>query len=114
MAPRKPALWDTHRCPRMTPAARSVHIFGMYLLALGGILIGAPNTLLRLFGLPRTTEPWIHVLGVTVMAIGMLNVASARAEQIGFFRAGVWVRVFVFAAFVAFALIGIVPPVLVL
>ena len=86
----------------------------MYLLALGGILIGAPNTLLRLFGLPATTEPWIHVLGVTVMAIGMLNVASARAEQMGFFRAGVWVRVFVFAAFVAFALIGIVPPVLVL
>lgn len=97
----------------MRPAARSVHIFGIYLLVLGGILIGSPNTLLAVFRLPSTTEPWIHVLGVVVMAIGMLDVASARAEQTAFFRATVWVRLFVFTSFVVFALLKIAPPVLI-
>lgn len=97
----------------MTQAARSVYVFGIYLLVLGGILIGSPNTLLRLFGFATTTEPWVHVLGVTVMAIGMLDVASARGEQTRFFRATVWVRVFVFAIFIVFVLVKIAPPVLV-
>lgn len=97
----------------MTNAARSVYAFGIYLLVLGGILVGSPNTLLAVFRLPSTTEPWIHVLGVTVLAIGMLDVASARAEQTAFFRATVWVRVFVFLSFVALALTQIAPPILV-
>ena len=97
----------------MSKAARSVYVFGIYLLVLGGILIGSPNTLLALFRLPSTTEPWVHVLGVVVMAIGMLDVASARTEQTGFFRASVWVRLFVFASFIVLALIKIAPPVLV-
>lgn len=97
----------------MTMAARSVYAFGVYLLVLGGALVGSPNTLLAVFRLPATTEPWIHVLGVTVLAIGMLDVASARAEQTAFFRATVWVRVFVFASFIALTLAQIAPPVLV-
>lgn len=97
----------------MTLAARSVYVFGIYLLVLGGILVGSPNTLLAVFRLPTTTEPWIHVLGVTVLAMGMLDVASARNEQTAFFRATVWVRVFVFASFIALTLARIAPPVLV-
>jgi len=97
----------------MTSAARSVYVFGIYLLVLGGVLIGSPNTLLRLLGLSPTTEPWIHVLGVTVMVIGMLYVASARAEQTQFLRATVWVRLFVFASLTAFAILKIVPSVLI-
>lgn len=97
----------------MTMAARSVYVFGIYLLVLGGILVGSPNTLLAVFRLPTTTEPWIHVLGVTVLAIGMLDVASARAEQTAFFRATVWVRVFVFASFIGLTLARMAPPVLV-
>ena len=97
----------------MTQAARSVYAFGIYLLVLGGILIGSPNTLLQLLGLPATTEPWIHVVGVPVMAIGMLDVSGARAEQTAFLRATVWVRLFVLVAFVAFALFNIAPPILI-
>lgn len=98
----------------MTRAARSVYVFGIYLIVLGGILIGSPNTLLAVFRLPATTEPWIRVLGVTVLALGMLNVASARTEQTAFFRATVWVRIFVFASFVGLTLAQMAPPVLVL
>lgn len=97
----------------MSRAARSVYVFGIYLLVLGGILIGSPNTLLRVFRLPSTTEPWIHVLGVVVMAIGILYVACARTAQTGFFRATVTARLFVLASFVAFATMQIAPPVLI-
>ena len=77
----------------MSSAARSVYVFGIYLLIVGGMLLGAPNTLLMVIGLSPTTEPWIHVAGIPVMAMGMLFASSARAENRWFFRASVWVRV---------------------
>jgi hypothetical protein len=95
----------------MSAAARSVYIFGIYLIAVGAILIGAPNTLLALLQLPATTEPWIHVAGVPVMAVGMLHVTSARSELTPFFRASVWIRFFPLIAFGALAAIGVIPPI---
>jgi len=97
----------------MTRAARSVYVFGIYLLVVGGVLIGAPNTLLALLQLPPTNEPWAHVLGVAVMGMGMLHVASARAELVPFFRATVWVRVFVLVSFGVLAALQIVPPIVI-
>jgi hypothetical protein len=93
----------------MTTAARSVFAFGVYLVALGGILVGSPNTLLALVRLPTTTEPWIHVLGVAVMGMGMLFLAGARAEQTAFVRATVGARLFAFASLVALALLNVAP-----
>lgn len=98
----------------MTSAARSVYVFGIYLIVLGGILMGSPNALLSVFGFASTTEPWIRVLGVVVMAIGMLDVACARTEQTGFFRATVATRLFALVSFVVFAALEIAPPMLVL
>lgn len=94
----------------MTRVAHSVYAFGIYLVGLGGVLIASPNTLLTLVRLPTTTEPWIHVLGVAVLGMGMLFLASARAEQTPFFRASVGVRLFAFASLVALALLNIAPP----
>lgn len=96
----------------MTRAARSVYIFGIYLIAVGGILIGAPNVMLSLLRLPATTEPWVHVLGVPMMAIGMLHVTSARSDLVPFFRASVWVRFFPLVALSALTILGIIPPII--
>ena len=98
----------------MTSAARSVYVFGIYLLVLGGMLMGAPNTLLSAFRMDPTTEPWIRVLGVVVMAIGMLDLACARTNQVGFFRATVYTRTFAFISFLVFAVFGIAPMTLIL
>jgi hypothetical protein len=98
----------------MSSAARSVYVFGIYLLVLGGFAMGAPNTLLAVLGLEPTTEPWIRILGVVVMAVGMLDVACARSEQVGFFRATVSTRIFALVAFVAFVALGIAPQILIL
>ena len=94
----------------MTRVARSAYAFGIYLVCLGGVLIASPNTLLTLVRLPTTTEPWIHVLGVAVMGMGMLFLASARAEQTPFFRASVGTRLFAFASLIALAVVNIAPP----
>ena len=42
----------------MSPAARSINIFGIYLVVLSVLLLTAPNLLLVLFRLPLTTEVW--------------------------------------------------------
>jgi len=97
----------------MSSAARSVYVSGIYLLVVGGILLGAPNTLLMVLGLPPTTEPWIHVAGIPIMAMGMLFASSARAENRWFFRASVWVRVFALISFVMLAVLQVAPAVVV-
>ena len=97
----------------MTPAARSIYVFGIYLIILGGMLIGSPNTLFSLLQLPPTTEPWAHILGVPIMALGFYHMTSARAELVPFFRASVWIRAFVPVILTVMAIMGIVPPIIV-
>lgn len=97
----------------MTRAARSVHVFGIYLLVMGGVLLGAPNTLLALIRLPQTTEPWIHILGITMMAIGLFFMTSARAELRPFFEATVWVRTFAFVSLTILVVLKIAPAIMV-
>jgi hypothetical protein len=98
----------------MSSAARSVYVFGIYLIVVGGILMGSPNTLLPLLGIAETTEPWIRLAGMLVMVIGMLDIACARTEQTGFMQATVYTRFFALLTFVAFAVLGIAPAILIL
>ena len=97
----------------MTSAARSVYIFGIYLIIIGGILMGSPNTFLAVLRVAPTNEPWIRIAGMLVMVIGMLDVACARREQTGFFQATVYTRMFALVVFTAFAFLRIAPPVLI-
>jgi hypothetical protein len=91
---------------RMPRAARSVALFGIYLVGLGGALMVAPNGLLALFGLPPVTDVWIRVLGVIVLNLGVYYLAAARSDAVPFFRASVATRVFVLASCTAFVLLG--------
>lgn len=96
----------------MTSAARSVYLFGIYLLVTGGVLITSPNTLLTMLQLPPTTEPWAHLLGLVVMALGMYYVACARANLALFLRATVWIRLFAFVSFGMMGVLQIIPPII--
>jgi hypothetical protein len=98
----------------MSKAAFSVKAFGIYLLALGVGLAFIPNLLLSVFGMPRTEEVWIRVVGVLVFNIGVYYWFAARAEATEVFQASVYTRVLVLASFAAFAVLGIASPVLVL
>jgi len=67
-------------------AAASVLAFGVYLLVLGIGLLLVPNTLLALFGQPPTREPWLHVVGLVVLVLGLYYLGAAREEVTAFFR----------------------------
>jgi len=90
----------------MSPAARSVNIFGIYLLLLGVVLLVAPNLLLGLFGMAATTEVWIRVVGMLCVLLGTYYRVSAGAESRPFFRASVMARSSVPVFFIIFVVAG--------
>lgn len=98
----------------MSPAARSVKVFGVYIFIVGVTLMLAPNVLLGLFGMPFTTEPWIRVLGVVLIALGAYYVLAAREEWPVFFRMTVWLRYFAAASLITLAVLQMAPAALAL
>ena len=93
----------------MSPAARSVQVFGIYLVATGALLFAAPNLLLGLLGMPPAQEVWIRVLGLIVAVLGTYYLVAAARGLEPFFAATLVVRPLVFVAFTALALLGVAP-----
>ena len=92
----------------MTPASRSLYLFGFYLLATGVTLTAFPNVLLALFQIQETTEIWIRILGTVVFAIGLYYVFMAPANHILFMTLSVYARLSVFAWFLIFVVMNLV------
>lgn len=90
----------------MTPAARSVNIFGTYLVVLGIALLVAPNPLLSLFQLAQTSEVWIRVVGMLVAFLGIYYRVAAAADLRVFFLATVMVRASVPVFLLSFVIAG--------
>jgi hypothetical protein len=93
----------------MTPAARSLHAFGLYLLAAGSLLFLAPALLLAPLGLPPPADAWGHVAGMLVAFLGLYYCLAARAELAPFMRASVWVRASVVAWLGVLVVTGLAP-----
>lgn len=89
----------------MSKPALSVKVFGIYLIALGLVLLIAPNVILYLTAIPATREVWIRGMGVLVVNIGVQYVVAARSGARAMIAASVYTRLFVFAAFTAFVLL---------
>ncbi len=98
----------------MSNAARSVYVFGVYLLLLGLVLVLVPNLLLGMFFLPSTTEVWIRVVGMLILFLGIYYVQAARHALTDFFPWTVYVRSTVIVFFAAFVLLGLAPAPLIL
>ena len=94
----------------MSRAAKSLLVFGIYLEGLALVLILAPNTLLGVFGVERSREVWIRVLGVLAGNIGVYYIVSARAGFRPVIVASVPVRLALMAFFVAFVALDYADP----
>jgi hypothetical protein len=92
----------------MSNSARSVFVFGLYLLVIGIVLLVAPNFLLGMFLLPSTSEVWIRIVGMLVLFLGFYYIQAARKEMTDFFRWTVHVRSSLIVFFAAFVLLGFV------
>ncbi|MCX6045409.1 MAG: hypothetical protein NT075_09860 [Chloroflexi bacterium] len=98
----------------MSKPAFTVKVFGIYLVVLGIGLTFIPNLILAVFGMPQTTEVWIHVVGVLLLNIGIYYWFAAKCEATAFFRASVYTRTLVLVSFAIFAALGLTSPVLIL
>ena len=98
----------------MTSTAKTVFYFGLYVIALGVILIVIPNVLLGAFGFEESKEPWLRVFGVVVVALGYYYVMAAKGNAHAFFNATVYGRIWVFLGFAGLAAVGIAKPSLIL
>lgn len=98
----------------MNKSARSLFIFGVYMLLLGATLVLVPNVLLALFHVPTTDEVWIRVLGVLVIFLGIYDVVAARHGLLALIAWTVPVRLSVIVFFAAFVGAGLAPPILLL
>ena len=98
----------------MSQPAKSMFVFGIYLVALGAIVLIAPNLLLSLFGVPATSEVWIRIVGTLVLYLAFYYIQAARKGLTDFMRWTIYTRSSLIVFLAAFALLGFAPPVLVL
>jgi hypothetical protein len=98
----------------MNSSAKSIQVFGAYIVGLGLVLLVVPNLLLQAFGFEPTSEPWIRVLGIVVAALGYYYLIAAKSKATAFFAATVHGRVWLLLAFIALVFFGLAKPTLIL
>ena len=98
----------------MSKGAKSLFGFGIYVVLLGITLVLVPNVLLTLFAVPATQEVWIRVLGMMILFVGYYYIQAARKELRDFFQWTVHTRGLVILFFIAFVLLKLAKPALIL
>lgn len=94
----------------MSPVAKSVLFFGIYMLLEGAALLFVPNLLLSIFGIPATTEVWIRLVGLSVMILGFYYIQSARKNLTVFFSWTIPIRITQFLVILSLVLLSYGPP----
>ena len=94
----------------MSPAAISAFAWGLYMLGMSAASLLAPNLLLPLFGFPPTSEIWIRMVAVLAAALGYYYIQSARAEITPLFRWKVQAHAFGVVCMLAFVVLRLAPP----
>jgi hypothetical protein len=77
----------------MTKSAWSVLIYSFYILGMGFTFLFIPNFALSLLGLANTSEPWIRVLGLFSIVVGVYYCSNAVFNLTDFFRISIVGRV---------------------
>lgn len=76
----------------MSRPARSLFIFGIYVLVVGAAFVVVPEPIVSLLRLPPATAGWARVVGLLALVIGSYDVIGARAECMPYIRSSVFVR----------------------
>ena len=92
----------------MSKSAKSVFIYGIYLAINGLMLLLVPNVLLNSLGIEPTTEVWIRLAGILLMAIAVYYILAAKYELIVIMKATAFIRFSIIFFFTAFVLLELV------
>ena len=98
----------------MSRTARSLFIFGVYMLVLGTTTVLVPNLLLSFFHQPATQEVWIRVVGMLIIFLGIYDIVAARSELLPIIIWTIPVRLSVIVFFAVFVFAELAPPILLL
>ncbi len=98
----------------MSKAAKSLFVFGIYLIVIGLGFLVMPNLVLRLFGFPETSEPWIRVMAMLLLFLAYYYIFASRNEMTEFIRSTVYIRASVILFFAGFVLLDLAQPMLLL
>ncbi len=98
----------------MSAAAKSVFAWGLYLFAVGTLFLLAPNVGLPLFGFAPATDVWIRMVALLALILGYFYVQASRAELTPLFRWKVQGHAFGVLCMLAFVVLRLAPPALLL
>ncbi len=76
----------------MSRSARSLFVFGIYVMVTGIAFLVAPGFLSSTLQLPPATVGWARVIGLLALVIGAYDIVGSRAECTPYIRASVPVR----------------------
>ena len=96
----------------MDKTSFSIRMYSFYLFLMGAVLVIAPNFLLHLFGFPATNEIWIRMLGIFTFTTGIYYFYSAAHQQISFYKATIFGRIFFFLMTIVFVIVFHTSPML--
>jgi hypothetical protein len=93
----------------MSRAATSILVFSFYLIGMGLMFVFAPKVALEQLSVPPEQAVWGRCMGVLLVCIAYYYIVCARAELTEFFRATVYSRFILVAAFVILVAMGDAP-----
>jgi hypothetical protein len=94
----------------MSGAAKSIFVFGIYVLIGGLGFTFVPNVLLEPLGEAPVPEPWVRVLGVLMVGISLYYMMMGKLETRSLFVFTVAARVWVCVAFTGLVAFGVARP----
>lgn len=97
----------------MSPSAVSMFVFGIYVIIVGVGYLFIPNSILSLFKLPKTNEPWIRIMGLIVLILGFYYIIAAQHELMPFFWATIVGRFTLFVGFIILVITKKAKPVII-
>jgi hypothetical protein len=77
----------------MSPAAKSLFVFGIYAVAAGAGLLLMPGFALGILGFPPAQDGWVRVVGALAIVVGAYHILGARNNLLPYIRASVWGRI---------------------
>ncbi|NDJ52636.1 MAG: hypothetical protein GYB68_06080 [Chloroflexi bacterium] len=93
----------------MTRAARSVLIFGIYIIASGSVLLVFPEAMTTFMGIPAPLDGWARLFGAMAVWLGIYYVVCGQSDARGFIQATVHLRPTVLPTLVVLVLLGEFP-----
>lgn len=98
----------------MTHAAKSVLVFGVYLTLVGATLLFIPNVFLSVIGVENTSEVWIRLSGILLVALSVYYIVAAKHKLSIIFKVTACIRCTIILFFSAFVYLQMMEPIMLL